>query len=179
MCRTTFNKLNTRTLRQTLGQYPTGVAIVTTTGDDGQAVGMTINSFCSVSMNPPLVAWCVDRDAGGYGAFERCGGYTISILASDQEELARRFATAGADKFQQADSLEHAADTGCGLAIAGACAWLQCSVYRRLIAGDHLMLIGEVRAFNKSAGEPLVFAQGSFTGIAAHKQFKNGLTRAA
>lgn len=178
MCKNSFKSSDKRALRRSLGQYPTGVAVVTTVDEAGRCSGMTINSFSSISMNPPLVAWCVDRSAGSYRAFERCGSYTISVLAENQADIARRFATAGADKFADIATTDTCPDEPGALQIPGACAWLHCTVYRRLVVGDHLMLIGEVQAFNAADRRPLVFARGDFSAIQDPHQ-QTGLNRAA
>lgn len=174
MCKLIQNRINTGALRSTLGNFPTGVAVVTARNGDEPPVGMTINSFCSLSLNPALVAWSIDRRAASYDCFQRCGQYTVSILAADQSDLARRFATRGADKFSGIDC-----DDQGGPRIPGACAWLRCKVYRRVIVGDHLMLIGQVMDFARSGSEPLVFSQGEFAAARAFTDTTKGRVRAA
>ncbi len=174
MCKLTRDRTDTTSLRKTLGHFPTGVAIVTTREGDSAPVGMTINSFCSLSLNPPLVGWSVDRRSASYDAFQNCGEYTISILAEDQADIATLFATRGADKFRDIDC-----SAGGGPVIPGACAWMRCAVYRRLIVGDHLMLIGQVREFTGNGGEPLVFAHGAFSALQAPAEISGPLQSAA
>lgn len=174
MCKIIRNKIDTGALRTTLGDFPTGVAVVTARNGDEPPVGMTINSFCSLSLSPALVAWSIDRRAASYDCFQRCGQYTVSILAAGQSGIARRFATRGADKFHGIDI-----DHRCAPRIPGASAWLQCTVYRRVIAGDHLMLIGEVRQFDRTGAEPLVFSRGAFATAEAIENETNGRATAA
>jgi len=143
--------------------YPTGVAIVTTACDDGGPAGMTINSFSSISMEPALIGWCIDRSAASYPIFSRCSAFTISVLGQDQQQLASIFATANADKFGAIASAPVDNDaTSAGPVIPGASAWLRCQLYRQVPLGDHLMLVGEVTDFVRYSVQPLVFAQGQF-----------------
>ncbi len=146
-----------RELRHALGRYTTGVAIVTAPGADGRPVGMTINSFSSVSLAPALVSWCIDRDAASYETFVNTGKFCITVLAENQAELALRFATRGADKFRDIES-----DSEGVPAIAGGCAWFKCDLYRSFDLGDHTMLIGEIREYARHSPAPLVFSDGSF-----------------
>ncbi len=156
MCRTIKPSQETRALRDALGQFATGVAIVTASGEDSTPVGMTINSFSSVSMTPPLVAWCVDRRAASYPVFARTPHFCISVLNDDQAELATRFASRGEDKFRDMTC------NGSAPVIEGACAYFRCDTYQRFLLGDHLMLIGRVIEFDKLARTPLLFARGRF-----------------
>jgi flavin reductase (DIM6/NTAB) family NADH-FMN oxidoreductase RutF len=161
MCKNPHTTHDTGALRRTLGQYPTGVAVVTAIGESGNPVGMTINSVSSISLTPPLVGWCIDHAAGSYAAFADAEGFSLSILASGQDDVARRFATRGADKFRGLPSNAGDASDDAPI-IPGACAWLHCSVYCRVTLGDHLMLVGHVRRHRASARKPLVFAGGQF-----------------
>ncbi len=167
-------RIDTVALRGTLGHFPTGVAVVTARNGTEAPAGMTINSFCSLSLSPPLVAWSVSRRAGSYDSFQRCGEYTISILGDEQVDIAKRFATPGEDRFRDIDCRGEG-----GPVIPGACAWLRCAVYRRIIVGDHLMLIGEVREFACAGGQPLAFAKGAFSGIEALVERPSGLDKVA
>ncbi|MGI9294957.1 MAG: flavin reductase family protein [Pseudomonadales bacterium] len=157
MCRTIKRTQDSRALRDTLGQFPTGVAVVTALAANGRPVGMTINSFNSISMTPPLVAWCVDRRAISYQTFARTRQFTISLLAEEQLELAQRFAIRGEDKFHGIPVERNTAPI-----IPDSCAWFQCTTDRQILLGDHLMLVGQVTDFERYPKRPLVFAQGTF-----------------
>ena len=146
-----------RELRNALGQYTTGVAIVTALGADAKPVGMTINSFASVSLEPALVSWCIDRQADSYEAFVSAERFSITVLAEDQAELAMRFATRGADKFRGIES-----GAGAAPVIAGGCAWFECESYRAIALGDHTMIVGEILEYARYPAAPLVFAAGGF-----------------
>jgi acyl-CoA dehydrogenase len=150
----------TLALRDSLSQYPTGVAIVTARSDKGEPVGMTINSFNSISLSPPLLAWCIDNHAASFEVFKQAQNFAITILAQDQTELATRFATRGADKFT--------GPKGSGLKapiIQGGCAWFHCKTYRQYSLGDHLMMVGMVIAYDRHAKPPMVFHNGQFRQI--------------
>jgi flavin reductase (DIM6/NTAB) family NADH-FMN oxidoreductase RutF len=146
-----------RALRDTLGRFPTGVAIVTAMGRDARPVGMTINSFSSVSLAPPLIAWCIDLRADSYPAFVNADRFAITVLAENQQDLAMRFASRGVDKFRGIEWTEAEAPL-----IPGGDAWFRCRRYRRFSLGDHAMLIGEIVEFGQHTNEPLVFANGRF-----------------
>jgi 3-hydroxy-9,10-secoandrosta-1,3,5(10)-triene-9,17-dione monooxygenase reductase component len=150
----------TRALRDSLSQYPTGVAIVTARGNKGKPVGMTINSFNSISLSPPLLAWCIDNHAVNFEAFRQAQNFTITLLAQDQVELATRFATRGADKFTGLNVTGLKAPV-----IQGGCAWFHCKTYRRHSLGDHLMMVGMVIAHDRHAKPPMVFHNGQFRQI--------------
>ena len=161
MCKNPRSTHDTGALRRTLGQYPTGVAVVTALADGERPVGMTINSFSSISLTPPLIGWCIDQRAGSYPAFAGAEAFSISILASGQVDVARRFATRGTDKFKGLPRVLTDAPNKAPI-VAGACAWLHCSVYCRIVLGDHLQLVGEVQRHRTSDRAPLVFAAGDF-----------------
>lgn len=150
-------------LRGVLGAYPTGVAIVATRTRDGRAVGLTINSFASLSLDPPLVLWSLVNRSPNLAAFRECGHFTINVLASGQEDLARRFASSTVDdKFADAPVLEVPEGIP---AIGGSIATLVCSNDQQNHAGDHLLLFGRVLRVGSAPGTPLVFHAGRFTAL--------------
>lgn len=128
--------------RRGASHFVTGVTVATTLDQDGRPVGLTVNSFSTVSLEPPLVLFCLGRDSDGFEAFSGAAGYVIHVLGSDQEDLARRFATKGIDKFDQSDW-----EPGMGglPVLAGTLAVFECDVFRVDEGGDHLILLGEVR----------------------------------
>lgn len=152
-----------KTLRSVLGTYPTGVAIVTTRTPEGRPVGLTINSFASLSLDPPLVLWSLVSRSPNLAIFRACSHFTINVLSSEQEALARRFANpAIADKFDGA-AIE---ETPEGIpAIAGALATLVCANDQQNDAGDHLLLFGRVQRVANAGGAPLVFHAGRFLSL--------------
>jgi len=141
-------------LRQALAQFATGITVVTTRAPDGTPVGLTVNSFASVSLQPPLVLWCLALGARSLAAFTACERYLIHVLGSDQLEVARRFTARDADRFAAADW--HDNPNGLPL-LDGGVAWLECRNRGRHNEGDHVILVGEVTAFENRGGAPLIF----------------------
>lgn len=153
------------TLRKLLGTYPTGVAIVTTRAPDGRPVGLTINSFASLSLDPPLVLWSLVNQSPSLLAFRDCTHFAINVLASDHESLARRFASAAVpDKF--ADVAWQTAPEGVPT-IDESIATLVCAHDHSRDTGDHFLFVGRVVRTASREGAPLVFHSGRFTSLGA------------
>jgi len=151
------------TLRQALGCFATGVAIITTTRDDGVPVGLTANSFCSVSMDPPLVLFCIDRRAGSLAAFEAAGSYAINILPSGKQGLSNLFVRKGVDRFA---NMGWEMWQGAAPIIQDAMASFECERYQVIEAGDHIIFIGRViDVWFDSSQNPLLFFQGKYRSV--------------
>ena len=148
-----------RQFRDALAQFATGVAIICAPRPDDQFVGFTANSFNSVSLDPPLVVWSLNRRATSLRAFEGAEHYAINVLAHDQVGLARRFSRPHADRFAGVDYRLGAA--GVPL-IAGCVAWFECRHHARHRAGDHVLFIGAVETCGREKGAGLVFHHGRF-----------------
>ena len=150
-----------RDLRRALGQYATGVTVVTTEVD-GAHYGMTANSFTSVSLNPPLVLWAAAKSSPSLSAFEESGVFAVNVLAADQHHLSRQFSTSGPDKF---DGVRVLPGDGPPL-LEGTVAHFVCrrlpDERGRLDAGDHVVFLGEVESYDAPGGEPLVFHSGFY-----------------
>jgi 3-hydroxy-9,10-secoandrosta-1,3,5(10)-triene-9,17-dione monooxygenase reductase component len=147
--------------RQVLGCFPTGVTVVTTV-EGGVPVGMAAGSFFSVSLDPPLVGFCVMTTSNTWPAIERSGSFGVSILADDQTEVCRQLAKKGRDKFDGV-AWSPAPVTGSPL-VDGAVAHLDCELEQQHLAGDHWIVVGRVRALelHRNEAEPLVFCRGGF-----------------
>jgi len=153
----TFSALE---FRQALGAFATGVTIVTARDASGAFVGLTANSFNSVSIDPPLVLWSLSRRAGSMPIFSRGSHYAIHILASDQVDLAQRFATKDIDRFAGIPWKEGAG--GVPL-LDGAAARFECFNRSRYEEGDHVIFVGEVERCEHSEGaRPLLFHGGRY-----------------
>ena len=151
---------NPKWFRQVLGQYPTGVCVVTATQLDGRPVAMVVGSFTSVSLNPPLVAFLPDRSSSSWPKIQSAGRFCVNILGADQEVLCRRFASKAADKFEGLSY--HQSGSGSPI-IDGAVAWIDCDIDSVLEAGDHYIVLGLVRELQiGSSGLPLLFFQGGY-----------------
>jgi 4-hydroxyphenylacetate 3-hydroxylase, reductase component len=151
--------------RRALGLFPTGVAIVSGRGEDGQLLGMTVSSFNSVSLDPPLVLFSVARSAASFAAWVAMERYGISVLARSQDDLSTRFAKSQTDKW----SLVHPAYGEHDVPlIPGALAGFECEKYAVHDGGDHAIFVGKVtglHAVATAASEPLVFYGGRYAGI--------------
>lgn len=148
-----------RAFRNALGSFATGVAIITTRDGAGEPVGLTVNSFNSVSLNPPLVLWSLANNAMSLSAFRDAQYWAVHILASDQEDLSTRFATRGEDKFTGLTLERGLGDTPL---LQGCSARFQCRTASKYQGGDHLIFIGEVQSFDHYDNPPLVFHGGRY-----------------
>jgi flavin reductase (DIM6/NTAB) family NADH-FMN oxidoreductase RutF len=149
--------------RQVLGTFPTGVAIVTALLD-GAPTGMTIQSFSSLSLDPPMVLLCPAHSSTSWPKIAAARELVVNVLADDQGELARQFARTGTDKFAGV-SWEPAPTTGAPI-VAGSLAWIECELGETFPGGDHLIAVCRVRTLSaRSHGDPLVFYRSSFRAL--------------
>ncbi len=146
--------------REVLGHFPTGVTVVTTMGG-GQPLGLAVGSFCSVSLEPPLVLFCPDQTSATMASIRDANVFCVNVLAHDQDDVCRVFAGKGMDKF--AGIGWRAGVTGCPV-IHGALAWIDCHVEEITEAGDHFVVLGRVLELgvNDDRGGPLLFYRGGF-----------------
>ncbi|CAB3779966.1 flavin reductase [Paraburkholderia caffeinilytica] len=154
-----LSSFDTTEFRKTLATFVTGVTIITTCTESGERVGLTANSFNTVSLSPPLVLWSLAKTSRNIDAFSRAGHWAVHILAADQQDLSNRFAKSGHDKFA---GVETDAGTGGVPLLRGCASRLQCRTSFRYDGGDHLILVGEVLDFDRSEHPPLVFHGGSY-----------------
>ncbi len=151
--------LDPRELRRAFGSFPTGVTICATLDPQGAPVGFTANSFTSVSLDPPLLLVCLSAAASSHDAFVAAGRFGVSVLGEDQRETSTLFATRGADKFAAVAWAPRV--TGAPL-IDGAVARFDCTTERVLPAGDHVVLMGRVVAFDWRRAAPLGYCRGAY-----------------
>lgn len=153
-----------RTFRDALGCFATGICVVTACGPDGDFIGLTVNSFNSVSLDPPLVLWSLDANSPNLDAFRSASHYVVNILAADQEGISQRFATRAGDKFGE---LELCVGAGGAPLLPGCCAWFECANEIRHPGGDHLIFVGRVTRFTHDpAREPLLYHAGRYRHLA-------------
>ncbi|RZL81385.1 MAG: flavin reductase [Rhodococcus sp. (in: high G+C Gram-positive bacteria)] len=157
-----------RDLRRALGQYATGVTVITARAPDGRKVGVTANSFTSVSMDPPLVSWCPASKAPSLPDLTAATHFAVNVLAANQHDLSRQFSTPAEDKFAGVATTEGIA--GVPL-IDDAIAHFQCRTVQRVEAGDHIIFLGEIEQYDADPGEPLVFHSGSYRLVTKHPDF--------
>ena len=146
-------------LRRVMGHFATGVTVITTRDVDGKPYGLTANALCSVSLAPPLLLVCIDKRAESYPAFERSGLFAINILGLGHEDLSRRFAVSGGDKF--VDVSYRSGTTGVPV-LEGVLGVVECRVVAGYDAGDHTIYVGEVQHMEASQGDPLLFFRGKY-----------------
>jgi len=156
-----------RHFRDALGAFPTGVAVITGITESGERLGMTVSSFNSVSISPPLVLFSVARRAHSFEAWQDTPRYAINILSQQQEEISNRFARAGGDKWSGVLALD--GQTGLPL-LPNALAVFECEAHGRYDGGDHEIFVGRVLSFRVSPHkmeQPLIFFGGRYRRLAA------------
>lgn len=152
--------------RSVLAHLPTGVTVVTAYGDANSPVGMAANSVTSVSLNPPLVLLCPAKSSTTWPAIRAASGFCINVMAGHHEEVTRRFAAKGIDRFAGLDYVRRPT----GPALADAVAWIECSPHAEHDAGDHTIVVARVVAIEAAATaelEALVFFRGSYGSLRA------------
>jgi flavin reductase (DIM6/NTAB) family NADH-FMN oxidoreductase RutF len=151
--------------RRTMGHFVTGVAVATTRLPDGTLTGLTCNSLTSVSLDPPLVLFCVDHAATSRAAFLEAGHFALSLLAREDVEISDRFALGDPDLRFEGLAFRTEA-TGAPI-LDGALAWLDCTLWKTIEAGDHTVIIGRVETagFREDA-DPLLYFRGRYGTLA-------------
>ncbi len=150
--------------KEVMGNYPTGVTIVTTTDEEGTPVGLTVNSFASVSLDPLLILWSIDHKVSSLEIFKRTEKFAVHVLAAEQQDLCLLFASKGTDRFSQCTwkmSKHHLP------IISDTFAVLQCKTFKRVEAGDHTILIGEVLEIEREKENPMLYHRRKFGEIPA------------
>ncbi len=150
-----------RNLRDAMGRFATGVTVVTTMTPDGP-LGMTVNSFASVSLDPPLVLWSPARKSARFPAFEAASHFAVHVLSRDQQDLAKAFALSGAEPFA---GVEYTLGAGDSPLFSGCAARFECRHSAGHDGGDHLIVVGEVLHLERADKEPLLYYKGAFAGL--------------
>jgi len=158
--------IDPRTFRDTLAHFPSGLTVIA--GRDGtEPIGFTCQSFYSVSIDPPLVSFCVTRTSTTYPRLARSGQFSVNVLAHHQTHLANQFARSGTDKW---DGVEWTWSTEGNPLIADTTAWLDCAAWAEHEAGDHLIVIGQVLSTsepNSCCPDPLLFFKSKYSHLAS------------
>lgn len=151
---------DSRELRNTLGRFATGVTVVTALAPDGMAIGLTVSSFNSVSLEPPLILWSLSADSPSRAAFEATHYYAVNVLAADQADISNRFSSRLDDRFAD---VNWRPGVGGAPLLAGCCAWFEVQNSKRIAGGDHIIFIGEVVGVGRDATRaPLLFHDGRY-----------------
>ncbi|WP_227937702.1 flavin reductase family protein [Alkalihalobacillus deserti] len=147
-----------------MGNYPTGVTVVTTSDEQGVPVGLTVNSFASVSLDPLLVLWSIDHKVSSLDIFKNAGKFAVHVLAGDQQDLCKLFASKDMDRFSNCEW--NSSEYGLPV-VSGAFAVLQCKTFKQVEAGDHTILIGEVLDIQLDDKEAMLYHNRKFGPIPA------------
>lgn len=153
---------DSRALRDVLGHFATGVAVITTCGDQGQPLGLTVNSFASVSLDPPKILWSIVSTAPSRPAFEKHGAFAVNIMKQEDKASTLGFAKARDDKF---DGVAWQRGWRNVPVLDNALATLECDVKQMIPCGDHHIIVGSVQSIERNEGDPLVFFRGQFTSL--------------
>ena len=162
---TVAERFDRRDFRRALGQFATGVTVVTARASNGHKLGVTVNSFSSVSLNPPLILWSLSRQTGSFQDFSSATHFAVNVLEAKQHHLSRQFSTPVPDKFAGVDFVE---DAGGVPILSGVIAQFICRKVRQYDGGDHVIFIGEVEQYKYNEGEPLVFHSGRYRVATRH-----------
>ena len=146
--------------RSVLGRFASGITIITALDNAGRDVGMTVSAFCSVSLDPPLVQACVDRAASMFNALQRAERFGVSVLADEQEALARRFAAV--DSSHRFDGIGYSRGENGVVLLDDALAHIECSMVSRFAAGDHMLFVGAVERATARDARPLLYYRGGY-----------------
>jgi flavin reductase (DIM6/NTAB) family NADH-FMN oxidoreductase RutF len=146
-------------LRRVMGHFATGVTVITTFRKSGELHGLTANAFTSVSLIPPLLLICVDKKAESYPCFEETGVFTVNILAADQEDLSRRFAVSGGNKFE---GVSYRTGANGAPILHGVLGHIECKIAATYDGGDHTIYLGEVEEAETREVKPLLFFRGGY-----------------
>lgn len=146
-------------LRKALGCFGTGVTVVTTQTPEGRQVGLTVNSFSSVSLEPAIVLWSLQKSSPSLSAFEHSERFVINVLAHDQHTLSRRFASPIANKFE---GVAHRQGLGGLPVLTGCAAVFECLKWQSHDVGDHVLYLGQVQAYEHHPHAPLLFVRGDY-----------------
>lgn len=148
--------------RSVLGHLPTGVTVITGHGASGP-IGMACNSVTSVSLDPPLVSLCVATSSNTWPSIRASGHFCVNVMAGHHEQATRAFSAKGVDRFSGVELVEHE----CGPALSEAVAWIGCNIHAEYNAGDHVIVVGAVRALEAHPGrEALVYFRGIYSSVA-------------
>jgi flavin reductase (DIM6/NTAB) family NADH-FMN oxidoreductase RutF len=153
------NEIDPLDLRRAFGRFGTGVTVITTRAADGTPVGVTANSFNTVSLDPPIVLWSLAGTSPSLGVFRSTGHFAVNVLTLDQIELSRRFSRSAVDKFAGVaftDGLQGAP------ILAGCAASIECTVVNEHVVGDHVLFLGQVKRYAHENAAPLLFFNGKY-----------------
>lgn len=152
--------LDPRELRDALGQFATGICVITTNPEGQKPFGMTVNSFAAVSLDPPLVLWSIQKNSECMNAFESATQYAVNILEHDQADTSNRYAKKGSHDLVEGEYRQ--GRSGC-VVLKDCLTSFECDIEARIDGGDHIILLGRVQEMSrKPDGKPLIFFGGKY-----------------
>jgi flavin reductase (DIM6/NTAB) family NADH-FMN oxidoreductase RutF len=151
--------------RSALSRFASGVTVVTTKDSAGNFHGITVSSFCSVSLKPPMILVCIEKTTGSHYAFNESDHFVVNILDVSQKEVSERFASTLPNKF---DGVEFELNLESVPVLAGCVANLECRLRMAWDGGDHTIFVGEVEKVTVFSGDPLIYFYGDYRRIAEH-----------
>ena len=158
-------EFDARAFRRALGNFATGVTVVTASTPSGRKVGVTANSFNSVSLDPPLILWSIDKRSNSHEVFEEASHFAVNVLAADQIDLSNNFARPKEDRFAE---IEFEPGQGGAPVFADCSARFHCEKFQQVDGGDHWIMIGKVVAFDDFGRSPLLYHQGAYSMVLPH-----------
>ncbi len=149
-----------RHFRNVLGSYPTGVSVITSVSAGGERWGLAVGTFTAISLDPPLVGFMPDKRSTSWAQIEKTGTFCVNILSAAQLEMCQRCASRGGDKFE---GMSHGHSPGGLPLLDDVLAWIECGIERVIELGDHVLVVGAVRAMERADdGTPLLFYRGGY-----------------
>lgn len=159
--------IDPKEFRNTVGCFATGITVITTVDEERNPVGMTANSFTSLSLDPPMVLFCIDRNISSFEAFHENRHFAVNILSAEQQEMSQRFARSGPEKWSGVEF--ETWETGCPI-LKDCIANLECELDSVYEGGDHVILVGVVQSMASCDGEldPLLYFRGRYANLAGN-----------
>jgi len=152
--------VESRHFRDVLGSYPTGVSVITSVSADGSRWGLAVGTFTAISLEPPLVGFMPAKRSTSWRQIERTGRFCVNILSDSQLDMCRRFSASGGDKFA---GMSHGHSPGGLPLLDDVLAWVECDIERTVELGDHVLVVGAVRALERCKEDaPLLFHRGGY-----------------
>lgn len=164
-----MTQIDPKAFRRALGNFATGVTVITAQDDQGNRVGVTANSFNSVSLDPALILWSIDKRSRSQDVFLQASHFTVNILSVNQINISNNFARPIEDKFAEMKYIDGA---GGSAILANCAAHFECELYQTIDAGDHIILIGKVINFSDNGKAPLLYHQGAYSAVLPHPSLK-------
>ena len=155
--------LDTRAFRNALGNFPTGVTVMTAHSEEHGLAGVTANSFSSVSLDPPLILWSIGKDSTSLKIFQAATHFAVNVLSAEQKDLSNHFAQRSTEKF---DGMAFEVGAGGSPILPNTAASFECEVFECVEGGDHWIMLGRVLKFTNTGSAPLVFHKGQYSSLA-------------